>query len=377
MERGLYIHIPFCVKKCNYCDFNSFEYTEKQKSEYVQNVVEEIRLYTKVDDNKKFSSVFIGGGTPSLLNSYELTYLFKAIYDNLEISCDAEISIEVNPGTVDEHKLKTMYDVGINRLSFGLQASQNEILKYLGRIHTYDDFLESYNCAKKIGFKNINIDLIFGVPSLTLKEWKETLEKIIDLNPTHISAYSLILEEGTKFYEMFEKEKFEVVSEDLDLSMYHQAKEMLKHNGYNQYEISNFAKNGYECKHNIIYWECKEYLGVGLGAHSYMNGCRYNNEIKMENYLNKIKKYELPTDNLQILSKEDKIEEKIFMGLRMNKGLCLESFKKEFDIDLLCKYSDVINKLNKEKLIDCNGMNIFLTKKGIDVSNRVFVEFLR
>jgi oxygen-independent coproporphyrinogen-3 oxidase len=373
---GLYIHVPFCVKKCNYCDFNSYSMNNVDKTKYLDNIVKEMNLYKEDFKNKVFTSVFIGGGTPTILKENELEYIFNNIHSNFNISTDAEISIEANPGTLTKSKLKTLYDIGVNRLSIGLQAYQQSHLDKLGRIHTFEEFINNYEDAKGIGFNNINIDLMYALPNQSLDEWKETLQKVVMLNPTHISAYSLIIEEGTEFYELYEKQELKATDEELDIQMYRHAIRFLKEYGYNQYEISNYSKKGYECKHNIIYWKCEEYLGLGPGASGYVGGIRYSNVENLDNYFNNINNKNKPIEDENILSIQDKIEEKIFMGLRMNEGIYFSDFAKKFNINFKEKYKIVIEKLKENNLIDYDDKILYLTPKGIEVSNSVFVEFL-
>ena len=260
---GLYIHVPFCAQKCNYCDFNSYKIKEiNEKREYLKSIEREILLYKEEFKDKEFTSVFLGGGTPSILTADELIILMNSIYDNLKIAKGAEITIECNPGTLNKDKLKRIKELGINRLSMGLQVIQNHHLKYIGRIHTYEQFEQNYRDAKSIGIDNINVDLMYSLPNQSFDEWKETLEKIIKLQPSHISAYSLILEEGTKFYDMYLNKEFELNDEDSDIKIYEYTIDTLSKNGYHQYEISNYAKGGCECKHNIVYWKCDNYFGT-------------------------------------------------------------------------------------------------------------------
>lgn len=261
---GLYVHVPFCAQKCNYCDFNSYKIEEKnQKKDYLISIKKEMELYKEEFKNKEFTSVFLGGGTPSILTPEELTILIENIYSNFNIKRDAEITMECNPGTLNKVKLKAIKSLGINRLSMGLQVTQDHHLKYIGRIHTYEQFEKNYKDAIEVGIDNINVDLMYSLPNQSFDEWKETLNKIINLNPSHISAYSLILEEGTKFYDMYLNKEFELNDEEVDISIYNYTIDTLYKNGYHQYEISNYAKEGYECKHNIVYWKCDNYLGLG------------------------------------------------------------------------------------------------------------------
>ncbi|SHG89276.1 radical SAM family heme chaperone HemW [Tepidibacter thalassicus] len=377
MERGLYIHVPFCVKKCNYCDFNSFKFTKEDKEKYIESLIREIGIYSENLKENCFSTIFIGGGTPTILSIEDISYIFKCIYDSFNIKKDAEITIESNPGTLTKEKLKLLYSIGVNRLSMGLQAYQKKHLDYLGRIHSYEEFEKNFKDAIDIGFENINVDIMFSLPNQTFDDWRETLENVVSLNPAHISAYSLIIEEETVFGKMYEKGELNVLDEEIDLKMYHYTRDYLKTEGYNQYEISNFSKSGYECKHNILYWRSKEYLGLGPGAHSYLEGVRFSNYCSLETYFEKLNNNILPVEDSHKLEEKDKIEEKIFMGLRMNEGIYFKEFKEEFEIDFMKEYKDIIEKLRNKNLIDYTKDRLYLTNRGIDLSNSVFVEFLK
>lgn len=374
---GLYIHVPFCAQKCNYCDFNSYKIEEKnQKTDYLISIRKEMELYKEEFKNKEFTSVFLGGGTPSILTPEELTTLMENIYSNFNIGKDAEITMECNPGTLDKAKLKAIKSLGINRLSMGLQVTQDHHLKYIGRIHTYEQFEKNYKDAIEVGINNINVDLMYSLPNQSFDEWKETLNKIINLNPSHISAYSLILEEGTKFYDMYLNKEFELNDEEVDINIYNYTIDTLCKNGYHQYEISNYAKEGYECKHNIVYWKCDNYLGLGPGASGYINNYRYSNICDIKGY-NKCLEYDKrPIEEKNILSKKDEMEEFIFMGLRMNKGINLDEFYKRFNIDFKHRYNDILDKLKNLNLIIEQNNNIILTQRGREISNTVFVEFI-
>lgn len=388
---GLYVHIPFCVKKCKYCDFNSYKMDIDSKKRYIEDLKIEMELYSNklykdnkyknkeccsLNKNDKITSIFVGGGTPSILTSDEIREVFISIKEMFDIDENAEITIECNPGTLTLEKLKTMKEIGINRLSIGLQAIQEKHLNFIGRIHTYEEFEKNYKDALSVGFKNINIDLMYSLPNQTLCDWKETLEKVVHLNPTHISAYSLILEEGTELYNMYESNKFELIDENVDIEMYEYTINYLKSKGYNQYEISNYSKEGYNCEHNILYWECEHYIGIGAGASGYINENRYNNVESLEDYHLSLVKREKPIQENEILSEKDMIEEKIFIGLRMNKGIKFEDFKKKFGIDFREKYNKQIEMLLARKLINQSFEGIQLTQKGREISNSVFIEFM-
>lgn len=374
---GLYIHVPFCAQKCNYCDFNSYKIKEiNEKREYLKSIEREILLYKEEFKDKEFTSVFLGGGTPSILTADELTILMNSIYDNLKIAKGAEITIECNPGTLNKDKLKRIKELGINRLSMGLQVIQNHHLKYIGRIHTYEQFEQNYREAKSIGIDNINVDLMYSLPNQSFDEWKETLEKIIKLQPSHISAYSLILEEGTKFYDMYLNKEFELNDEDSDIKTYEYTIDTLSKNGYHQYEISNYAKGGCECKHNIVYWKCDNYLGLGPGASGYISNYRYSNICDVDEYNKCLEGNKKPIEEKNILSKKDEIEEFIFMGLRMNEGIDLNDFYNRFNIKFQDKYKDILDKLKHLNLIIEQNNRVALTQKGREISNTVFIEFI-
>ena len=373
---GLYVHVPFCAQKCNYCDFNSYKIEEKnQKKDYLISINKEMELYKEEFKNKEFTSVFLGGGTPSILTPEELTILMENIYSNFNIKRDAEITMECNPGTLNKVKLKAIKSLGINRLSMGLQVTQDHHLKYIGRIHTYEQFEKNYKDAIEVGIDNINVDLMYSLPNQSFDEWKETLNKIIDLNPSHISAYSLILEEGTKFYDMYLNKEFELNDEEVDISIYNYTIDTLYKNGYHQYEISNYAKEGYECKHNILYWKCKNYIGLGPGASGYINNVRYNNVKDLDDYHDKLSKNEKPIEFCENLTEKDKIEEKIIMGLRMNDGIIFKDFE-EFGINFEEKYKEQLKKHESLDLITKTNKGFKFTQKGREISNNIFLDYI-
>lgn len=374
---GLYIHIPFCANKCFYCDFNSYKLQNKdEKKEYIKNLKKEIDFYKEEFKDKTFDTVFFGGGTPSILEDFEIKEIFEKIKESFNIKNDAEITMECNPGTLNKEKLKVMKNLGINRLSIGLQTTQNENLKYIGRIHTYEMFEKNYKDALEVGFCNINIDLMYSLPNQTFDEYKESLDKIIKLNPTHISCYSLILEENTKLYKMYEDGEFSLNDDELDIKIYEYTINKLKENNYNHYEISNYSKKGYECKHNIIYWKCENYLGLGAGASGYIKNKRYKNIESVDEYNNFIKNNKKPIFESEILTKKDEIEESIIMNLRMNEGIDILEFNKKHNIDFKEKYKNILEKLKNEKLIIEKNNKVFFSKKGREISNSVLVEFL-
>lgn len=370
----LYIHIPFCVKKCAYCDFLSGPSDEESREKYIELLCAEIDACKGKVEEYQVSTVFFGGGTPSILYGNQIEKIMSKLREVFVFAKDAEISIEMNPGTVTEEKLAAYKKAGINRLSIGLQSVHDEELKMLGRIHTYDEFLHSYKMAREAGFENINIDLISAIPGQTVESWAKTLQTIVNLQPEHISAYSLIIEEGTPFYEKYgEGSGVDLLpSEDDEREMYWQTKQILHEAGYERYEISNYAKAGRECRHNIGYWERTPYLGFGIGAASLFEETRYANPSNIEEYrMSFDEKFKA-----EKLSTEERMEEFMFLGLRMMRGISKERFAMEFDVNIEEVYGEQIEKLKKLELLEENSDRIYLTEKGIDVSNSVFVEFM-
>ena len=381
----IYIHIPFCVKKCAYCDFLSFPADEQTQHSYIRALQKEIALRSASIDHKSVTSIYFGGGTPSYINGEYICDILDTIYYYYGVDEDAEITAEVNPGTADYAKLKKYHSYGINRLSLGLQSTYDEILKKLGRIHSYNDFKECYSNAARAGFNNINVDLIYGVPEQNYEMWSDSLKEIIQLGPKHISTYGLIVEEGTEFYELYgEDEKMRqggykpqlLPDEQVERIMYYMSIEYLCSSGYSNYEISNFAKPGYESRHNTGYWIGREYLGMGLGASSYLLGRRFSNTDNLEKYINMCNSGKLKFSGEQILSQEEKMEEFMFLGLRMTKGVSRRDFLKRFGITVESVFGDALNELRQNGLIMMVEDRIFLTSEGIDVSNYALSKFL-
>ena len=372
---GIYVHIPFCKKKCKYCDFISFSCFEEKEEEYVNCLIKEI-------ENKKCSNVvstiYIGGGTPSIIDSKNIIKILEAIFSNFNVLDDAEITIEINPGTVTKEKLQDYKNAGVNRLSIGLQSAENRILELIGRIHTYEDFLKTYNLSREIGFKNINVDLMLAIPTQTEKELISSVEKIIELNPEHISIYSLILEEGTELESLVSKKELELLDEKIERKMYWDTKKLLEKNGYNHYEISNFSKKGFESNHNVDCWNQEEYLGIGLAAHSYFNNKRFSNIDKLDVYLENIKNedFEKNIELHEVQDKPNKMKEFMMIGLRKIDGVKISDFEKKFRINPLFYFRFEISKLTDDNLIEVDLDNIKLTKKGLDLANQVFEEFI-
>lgn len=369
---ALYIHIPFCKQKCFYCDFPSYASKERYMERYIDALIIELKNKTK---NKKIKSIFIGGGTPSYLR-IDLLDKFLNEIQNINKVKNYEFSIECNPGTLSLDKLKVMKKYGVNRLSFGLQAVQNESLKKIGRIHTFEEFKSNLINARECGFNNINIDLMFGLPNQTIEDWIETLEKVCQLQPEHISAYSLIIEEDTPFYQMKEKGLLHLPNEDEEREMYILTKKILGEYNYNQYEISNYSKDGYQCEHNKCYWKCEEYIGIGSSASSYIDNKRITNIKDVESYINKVDNGKNYIQDEYKNTIKDNIEEFVFMGLRLIKGIDKEEFKKRFKEEIYSIYGEVIEKNKKDGLIVENKNKIFLSEKGIELSNFVMSDFI-
>ena len=371
-ELSLYIHIPFCKQKCFYCDFPSYASIDYLREDYVKALCKEIE---EKAINYKIKSIFIGGGTPSYLEVKEIDKLLKTI-SKLDLEEGMEFTMECNPGALEEEKLRTMIEGGVNRISMGLQAVQNSLLKDIGRIHTFNEFKENFNLARKVGFKNINVDLMFGLPNQSFDEWKESLETISILEPEHISAYSLIVEEGTAFYKLWERNKLILPSEEDERRMYSETKAILKEKGYHQYEISNYSKEGYECYHNKVYWQSMNYLGVGSASTSFMDGKRIKNVENVKAYIDGIMDGKSIVLEENDNSREDNIEEFVFMGLRMIEGISKEEFKKRFKVDIYEIYNDEINKNIQKGLLVEDDDRLKLTEKGIEFSNSVMSDFI-
>lgn len=370
---GLYIHIPFCVKKCNYCDFNSFTKPELISS-YISALKKEIE--TLKDKDYIAQTIFVGGGTPTILSPEELEDVFHTVYKNIPVSDNAEITIEANPGTLTEEKLLALKYAKVNRLSIGLQASQDRLLKIIGRIHTFKDFKINFEAARRIGFDNINIDLIFGLPTQSVNDFRETLQQVLELNPEHMSCYSLSIEEGTVFYRLLQEEKLKLPSEDEERQMYYEAIKILNQSGYEHYEISNFAVPKRQSEHNKIYWSYKEYLGLGAGAHSFIENQRFYNYPLIEDYIYSMKNLSSAVAEREDISIREQQAEFCFLGLRLLEGIDKKVFKQRFGTEFMQVYKNAVENMKKEALIEEKGDKVRLTKKGLDFANIVFAEFL-
>lgn len=367
----IYIHIPFCVKKCDYCDFLSGPSGPEEQSDYVQALLREIDA-VKEGKGRSVSSIFIGGGTPSVLDAGFIGEILNRIRNKFQIQNDAEITIEANPGTADYGKLQAYRDYGINRLSIGLQSPDDRELKILGRIHNYEQFLETYKKARKAGFDNINVDLMSAIPDQTYKGWEKNLRTVAELEPAHISAYSLIIEEGTPFA----ARQLNLPDEDTEYNMYEATARILKEYGYKQYEISNYAKRGMACRHNVGYWTRQDYLGFGLGASSLYGKERFSNTADRKKYLENSFSPELIREREPILSREDEMAEFMFLGLRMTEGVARTDFEQIFGCCIEQIYGDVLKKYESMGLLQEKNGRIFLSRAGIHVSNSVMADFL-
>ena len=407
-ELELYLHIPFCERKCAYCDFLSAPADLPVRISYIKKLQEEIAYYGAQYGEYQVSSIFFGGGTPTILEGYQLAAILETVKEHFNITTDAEITVECNPGTLTAGKAEKLVQAGFNRLSMGLQSADDRELQLLGRIHNFAQFLESYDLARKAGFRNINVDLMSALPGQTLKSWQDTLQKVTALRPEHISAYSLIIEEGTPFYERFaEDERIReegghprlLPEEDVERQMYELTETFLQIKGYERYEISNYAKPGYECRHNCGYWTRKDYLGLGLGASSLVEHQRFQNTSDLKTYLEQEYspqcegQHEHIAETIQLqeetgltqtghhihietLDKKSEMEEFMFLVLRLMAGISRQQFEKKFQVTLNSVYGEVLRKLKGEQLIEEVAGYVRLTEHGIDVSNYVLAEFL-
>lgn len=386
-EIGIYVHIPFCKHKCSYCDFCSYENKNDLIKNYINCLIQEVlevaqnnKLDIKEGRDKELlvKTIYIGGGTPSFIDSKYIVEIVEAIKQNYTIADKAEITIEVNPGTVTLEKLQDYFKCGINRLSIGLQSTYDALLKQLGRIHTYKEFLDTYYLAREVGFKNINVDLMLGLPCQSLQEIQNSVEEVIGLNPEHISIYSIIVEENTKLAKQIENKELVLPEEKIEREMYWKTKEILEKNGYIHYEISNFAKEGYESKHNCDCWNQKEYIGFGVAAHSYTNGVRYSNIESVEEYINNYNNKE-QEKNFIFHEKQDalaKQKEFMLLGLRKINGISVQEYKNRFIANPIFLFHEQLEKLVNEELIEIDGDTIKLTGKGLDLANLVWEEFV-
>ena len=386
-EIGIYVHIPFCKQKCYYCDFKSYANKEELIEKYIKWLKYEIKevgegnkldYENDLDELVTVKTIYIGGGTPSYLDSKYIKEIIEEIRENFKLADKVEITIEVNPGTVNKTKLLDYINSGINRISIGLQSKDNELLKRIGRIHKYEDFLQTYNMAREVGFKNINVDLMLALPGQTIAKLEKGLKQVIDLQPEHISLYSLIIEDGTKIEKMLKNNEITLPDENIERKMYWETKKVLEEAGYIHYEISNFAKEGYKSEHNWNCWSQKEYMGFGVAAHSYTNDVRFSNIDSIEEYIENYEQGNV-TDNFVFHEKQtqsSKMKEYMMLGLRKIEGISIQEFKNKFVGNPLYIYRKELQKLVEEELIAIELDKIKLTKKGLDFANIVWEEFI-
>lgn len=375
----IYVHIPFCVRKCRYCDFLSQPADEIVRKSYLEALICEIMCQRVCPPGTPVDSVFFGGGTPSVLAGDEVSLIMDALRERFRILPDAEISLEMNPGTADAGKLRVLKEAGINRLSIGVQSMNDEELRLLGRIHTRKQAQEAYLQARKAGFENINLDLMCALPGQAFESWADTLEQAVDWQPEHISAYSLIIEPGTPFARMYEAGELpELPDEETERRMVHYTRNFLDGHGYRQYEISNFAKPGLACRHNMGYWTGRPYLGFGIGAASYVDGMRFSNSRDIGGYIRAMENQDLSAvrTDLHHLSEEEKMEEFMFLGLRMSAGVRRDRFAARFGRPLEDVYGDVIRRHIAQGVLERTEEEVRLTKRGVDVSNYVLADYL-
>ena len=375
---GLYVHIPFCARKCLYCDFLSFAHTDASLREaYTRALIAEIRRQGTVYGNRFcVNSVFLGGGTPSLLSAEQLARILTELSRSFPLSRDCETTMEANPGSLSARKLDAALSRGVNRLSIGVQSLSDDLLAALGRIHTRAEFLANYEAARRAGFRNINLDLMFAFPSQTFADWRETLAEAMDLRPEHLSFYSLQPEEGTPMQELLRDGKLAAIDEDSDREMYRYAVRTLTNAGYAHYEISNAAREGFRCGHNLKYWSLKPYLGLGLGAHSYADGVRFSNTEDLAAYIAAADKGASFRAHAHASTRDERIAEYMFLGLRRIEGVSEAEFFREFGEDIGARFGKELDRLTGEGLLERADGALRLTEKGIDLSNRVFVAFV-
>jgi len=371
---GIYVHIPFCKRKCNYCDFYSIKWSEEVENRYVNALIKEIKSY----NGKKniVDTIFFGGGTPTIIKPENMERIIEELKNTFTVDESSEISIEANPNTLTDENLSIYKKIGINRLSIGVQSLNDEILQKIGRLHNSNEALEAIDRAKAYGYENLNVDIMFNIPGQTILDIEDTINKIIEHNVKHISFYSLKLEKGTPMYLMEKNNKIIMPEEDVERNMYYAGRSIMEQNGIMQYEISNFAKDGYECKHNLKYWNQEEYLGFGPSAHSFLDNIRFSNPSDISLYCDNAEQNLFNRTTQEILDEDALIFEYIMLKLRLTDGLDTNKFKEKFNVDFYNKYEKQIRYLLSNNLIECFENNIKLTNRGMDISNYVFEEFM-
>lgn len=377
-ERGIYVHIPFCLRKCNYCDFYSISgFSKGILEKYVDTVLCEIEK-CQLEKEYDFSTVYIGGGTPSLLEGKDLERIIKALYKKFRLKSDVEITVEANPATLDKGRISHFYNIGVNRFSLGVQSFADEELKILGRMHDESDILKTVEIFHELNIENFNIDLIYGIPGQTLEKWENNLKKAVDCAPSHISMYLLQLDDSVPMAKLVKKGHLEMLSEEDECEFYYRGLEYLENKGFKQYEISNFCRIGFACQHNLIYWQANEYIGLGAGAASYINRKRFMNTPQLENYIKNLSTGFLPPrEELEFMDTPEKVAaDAVILGLRLCQGINLEEFARRFGIDIKERYKNIIDKYEKASLLKLENGYIYLTKKGYFLANEVLKEFI-
>lgn len=378
MPIGLYIHVPFCVKKCLYCDFTSYPLSGPAVKSYLESLIREINLYGSAlaDEDKIITSIFFGGGTPTTLPAASFKTVLNAVRSSFFLAAGCEVTVEANPGTVDGAGLAELRQAGVNRLSIGVQSFHDRLLGVLGRIHSAEQAAQAVQLARKAGFDNLNLDFIFGIPGQTNHDWRETLHKAVEMAPEHIAAYGLQLEEGTPLAQAAERGEICACAEETEIAMYRDAVAFLTVHGYSHYEISNFARPGRQCAHNLVYWLNRPYLGLGPAAHSFIRGVRFSNDISLAGYSDKLSREEYPVENKTCLSAADEMSETMFLGLRLTGGVDLNQFYRCFGRRAEDIYRYEIEGLSKKGLLEISEGYLRLTTKGLLLANVVFREFV-
>ncbi|MDL5041078.1 radical SAM family heme chaperone HemW [Heyndrickxia coagulans] len=374
--KAAYIHVPFCEHICYYCDFNKFLLKGQPVDEYIEMLLEEMRIKTAESPCEKLSTVFVGGGTPTALNERQLEKLLAGIRTILPYDGDGEFTFEANPGETSEEKLRLLHDYGVNRLSFGVQSFNDRLLEKIGRTHRREDVHRTISHARKIGFSNISMDLMFALPGQTLEDFRETLGEALSMGLPHYSSYSLIIEPKTIFYNLMRKGKLRLPSQDAEADMYSMLMDEMEKHGLKQYEISNFAKPGYESRHNLVYWNNEEYFGFGAGAHGYEKGVRLSNYGALKKYIGMLRDGCLPVMETHTETKKEKMEEEMFLGLRKNEGVRFRHFREKFGVDMKEVFAGAIKEMTERGLLEEKGGSLRLTREGRFLGNEVFEAFL-
>lgn len=377
MIQAAYLHIPFCEHICHYCDFNKVFLKGQPVDEYLQYLDKEMEITMNSSDYAPFKTIFVGGGTPTALNEKQLAAFLESIRKRLPLAGQYEFTFEANPGDLSYEKLKLLYDYGVNRLSLGVQTFNDQLLEKIGRVHRAKDVYQSVESAKKAGFKNMSIDLIYSLPTQTMADFQETLTTSFQLDVQHYSAYSLIIEPKTVFYNLMRKGKLHTPGEDVEAAMYELLMEKMKENGFEQYEISNFSKPGFESKHNLTYWNNEAYFGFGAGAHSYVEGYRRSNYGPLKKYMEPLDQNELPIMDKHEVTKKEKMEEEMFLGLRKTQGVSMKAFKDKYDIEIMEIFREELLAHEQKSLLEIQGDSIQLTKQGRLLGNEVFQSFIK